>query len=466
MQDNLTLSDKPSTGNGVRPQTSRTNAGGNLPPPYSSVVGNRSENIRPRPPPDRRPSGSQDRRPSGSQDRRPSDSRDAKRGHRATNSGGPGASSSRGRPTDELDIFADPVEESPKKSGARRNSESSVIERSGKILSPEEEKERHERRRRERRQREKSKDGRPKRPNRKLDLIDKLDVTGIYGTGCEYLQCRQWFKLLTGIVFHHDGPFDACNPHRNRNGSRRAPMQAFPKDSLNNVLGGGGPVNRRPDHATFLGNNDEEAFKDYSAGSNGPRMKQRLEANIQSATTTLEPIHGEESLGLGTSTFLEGAPASRTAMQRRESESGPTGGGLNRKKSLAQKIRGINTTRREYGGPGRVNGPDGVYSASAISPPARTPGGSKLPERNPFFGDNPDGDETKKDAFVARPRKGSASPGSPIRSGERLERRTTAEGSPDSDQKPSVGFLSRVKSLKGGPRKPREMKPPPQLPAE
>src|ERR1700736_3612880 len=31
-------------------------------------------------------------------------------------------------------------------------------------------------------------------------------------------------------VFHHDGPFDACNPHRNRAGSKRAPMQAFPKD--------------------------------------------------------------------------------------------------------------------------------------------------------------------------------------------------------------------------------------------
>ena len=170
VQDNLTLGDKPSTSNSVRSPPSRSNTDGKLPPPYTAVAGNRNENVRPRPPPDRRPSGSQE----------------AKRGHRATNSGGPGVGSSRGRPTEELDIFADPAEDSPKKSEARRNSESSVMERSGKALSPEEEKERQERRRRERRQREKSKDSRPKRPNRKLDLIDKLDVTSIYGTGCEY----------------------------------------------------------------------------------------------------------------------------------------------------------------------------------------------------------------------------------------------------------------------------------------
>ena len=273
-------------------------------------------------------------------------------------------------------------------------------------------------------------------------------------------------KLLTGTVFHHDGPFDACNPHRNRTGSRRAPMQAFPKDSLNNVLGGGGPVNRRPDHATFLGNNHEEAFKDYSAGTmqGGYGLpKQKTEANIQSTTTTLEPIHGEESLGLGTSTFLEGAPASRTAMQRRESESGQAGGGLGRKKSLAQKIRGINTTRREYGPGGRINGPDGIYSASALSPTSRTPGGTRMPDKSPFFSDNADGDESKKDSVSAGERKGSGASGGP---GERLERRTTSDGTPDSDSKPSVGFLSRVKSLKGGPRKPREVRPPPQLPVE
>lgn len=59
---------------------------------------------------------------------------------------------------------------------------------SRKLLDPEEEKKRAERRRRERRHRERdTKDGKSsKKPDRKLDIIDKLDVTSIYGTGCEY----------------------------------------------------------------------------------------------------------------------------------------------------------------------------------------------------------------------------------------------------------------------------------------
>lgn len=105
-----------------------------------------------------------------------------------------GSSSSRPRaPAPELDIFADP-KTSPRKSESRRprrNSDSSVMERSsGKLLDADDEKKRERRRReRERRHRERdSKDGKDskgKKPgDRKLDVIDKLDVTSIYGTGC------------------------------------------------------------------------------------------------------------------------------------------------------------------------------------------------------------------------------------------------------------------------------------------
>jgi hypothetical protein len=236
-------------------------------------------------------------------------------------------------------------------------------------------------------------------------------------------------------------------------------MQAFPKDSLNNALGGGGPINRRPDHAAFLGNYDDEAFKDYSNGASGvdpydTRAKSsKTEANVQSATTRIEPIHGEETLGLGTSTFLEGAPASRTAMQRRESETGQTEGGLSRTKSLAQKIRGINTTRRDYGQAGRVTSPDGNYGASSYSPAVRSQGGSNTNHFNEFTS----GDDSKKDVSVtfAETRTGRArAPSSPGRGfGERLERRVTSGSSETEQPKSSGGFLSRVKSLKGGPRK-------------
>lgn len=101
------------------------------------------------------------------------------------------AAASRSRPSQELNIFADPTENLPRKSEprrVRRNSESSILETSAKLLDPEEEKKRQERRRRERRHRERereSKDGKPKKPDRKLDIIDQLDATSIYGTGCE-----------------------------------------------------------------------------------------------------------------------------------------------------------------------------------------------------------------------------------------------------------------------------------------
>lgn len=256
-------------------------------------------------------------------------------------------------------------------------------------------------------------------------------------------------------------------------------MQAFPKDSLNNVMGGGGPLNKRPDHATFLGQADEEAFKDYSkggAGNNGYEPYDTTgkatgsEPVVESATTRVEPIHGDESLGLGTSTFLEGAPASRAALQRRESEQkSPTemgGGGLNRKKSLAQKIRGINAPRRDYGPSGRITSPEGVYS-----PELRTPGGTRV-EANPFFNEFSKGDDGKKESItiVEPTRTGrSRAPSSPPRPGfgDRLQRRVTGEGNdpsmpPSTSQKTGGGFLSRVKSLKGGPRKPRAERSTPQ----
>jgi hypothetical protein len=287
------------------------------------------------------------------------------------------------------------------------------------------------------------------------------------------LRCRDRANFS---VFHHDGPFDACNPHRNRAGSKRAPMQAFPKDSLNNIIGGGGPLNSRPDHATFLGNNDDEAFKDYARGGagssnyasygNGARPSKPVEPVVVSALQRVEPIHGDESLGLGTSTFLEGTPASRNAIQRRETEEGmPEGNSLQRKKSLAQKIRGISNNRRDIGPPGRITNPEGAYGAT--SPELPTPSSRiSANEKNPFFKEfeaKEEGLDVKRDsnkgenitvaepeAKTERPR----APSSPKRGfGERLERRVTTDGTGEELPK-TGGFLSRVKSLKGKKQKP------------
>lgn len=83
---------------------------------------------------------------------------------------------------EELDIFADPIELKlrDRERRPRRNSESSVRDKTA--MDPEE-----ERKRRERKYRESKRSGsKSTKPNKKLDVIDKLDVTSIYGTGCEY----------------------------------------------------------------------------------------------------------------------------------------------------------------------------------------------------------------------------------------------------------------------------------------
>lgn len=243
-------------------------------------------------------------------------------------------------------------------------------------------------------------------------------------------------------------------------------MQAFPEDSLNNILGGGGPINRRPDHATFLGNGEVEAFTDFSKGGvgnqtyesygNGAVIPGKTAPIVESSTQRTEFVHGEESMGLGTSTFLEGAPASRAAIQRRQTETLPENGGLQRKKSLAQKIRGISSSRRDYGPSGPLTNPDGVYTPHSDG--QTTPNGSRSrTENNPFFNEYEPGKGESITIVEPSRRPGRArapsSPGS--RGGERLERRLTSDSEGFGEESKPSGFLSRVKSLKGGPRKPR-----------
>ncbi|EAW09917.1 Pal1 family protein [Aspergillus clavatus NRRL 1] len=351
---------------------------------------------------------------------------------------------------DPFDIFADPpLTKTTSRSGAsrdrerererrpRRNSESSVMDRP-KMLDPEDEKRRRERRRREReagRPRD-GKSSRSKKSNYQLDIIDKLDVTSIYGTG----------------MFHHDGPFDACNPHRNRKGSRTAPMQAFPEDSSNMALGGAGPNNKNINLDLFHGTM-EEGFNDYGATAalTGDTVNFDPKARI-------EPIHGAESMGLGTSTFLEGAPASRAAMQRRTSENENQfgqGGGLQRKKSLAQRLRGMN---RPPGG--RMVSPDASYNAPFSSSQS---GSLRTNERNPFFQDYDDAWD-KKGARISSVEEsrsghegGRARSSSSPKQNTTLERRHTNERSAAGFEEGKTGggggggFINRMKSL----RKPR-----------
>ncbi|KAL1965382.1 hypothetical protein VTN77DRAFT_5819 [Rasamsonia byssochlamydoides] len=328
---------------------------------------------------------------------------------------------------DPFDIFADPPDTKGRSSSRpregrprpRRNSESSVMEKP-KLLDLEDEKRRRERRHRDGDGKHRDGKHRSRRsPNYKLDVIDKLDVTSIYGTG----------------LFHHDGPFDACNPHRNRKGSKTAPMQAFPKDSKNMALGGAGPNNSDIDLALFHGHTSE-GYLDYSASG-------KSQAVAFDPTARVEPIHGAESMGLGTSTFLEGTPASRAAIERRQSENEEAQNGLQRKKSLAQKIRGINRTASA-----RVVSPEPVRSS---------PGSSGLPsssyksnERNPFFQDYDEAYD-KKGAKIEEAGRSRAS-SSPKRTAG-LERRITDDrpsgsGGGEESRTNGGGLINRMKSLR------------------
>ncbi|KAF1971915.1 Pal1-domain-containing protein, partial [Bimuria novae-zelandiae CBS 107.79] len=323
---------------------------------------------------------------------------------------------------------------------ARRNSESSMIDKGS--LDPFEERRRRERRkeRDERTRDPKSRSGKVRKPHG-LDIIDKLDVSGIYGPS----------------MIHHDGPYDAVQPHRNREKDKRAPMSAFPVGSANNALGGSGPVNDKIDLDKIHGRG-AEGFTDFGGAANTwgrPEIKER--ALTFGPKERSDIVHGEETYGLGTSTFLDGAPASRTAIQQNQTENQKAAaeGGLGRKKSIAQRFRGLNQPRRDYGADRpRITSSEARYGSAQSPQGPLTTGGSltasKANEKNPFFDDYDEAYEKKGAAINVAQQEGAISPGGR----NPLARAVTADsiGSPNESKPQGGGFLNRVKSLKGGRR--------------
>lgn len=273
-----------------------------------------------------------------------------------------------------------------------------------------------------------------------------------------------YIGLIDGAVFHHDGPYDALNPHRNRKGSRRAPMQAFPEGSLNNTLGGAGPLNSQSDHSAFMGNKEPEAFTDY--GTNSDRPTRRKEVPIFDPRSRGSVIYGDDSLGLGPSTFLEGTPASRTAIQQNEIDTQQQAQeiAMKRQKSVAHRAK-----RFVYGEGGRelragpMTNPEGIYtrqrSPTDAMPTAHSTTNASG-EKNPFFAEF---DRSNEEQITVRKRADSRtkSPTSPKHS-LGLERRSTSDASPESNVLKG-GLLARVKSLKGSkrqrPERPTEPSP-------
>ncbi|CDO96370.1 unnamed protein product [Kluyveromyces dobzhanskii CBS 2104] len=167
-----------------------------------------------------------------------------------------------------------------------------------------------------------------------VDVIDKLDVTGLFGG-----------------AFHHDGPFDACTPHRNKN-SKAAPVMAFPVDGPNSSIAG--PTGNKSFIKEVFGH-DNVDDDDYLYKSNGKPA-------VNSSTSTVDAIkpnssvtqfdtkaktqlvHGPTTAGLGSTTFLDGAPAAAAVV--RDEASSKEYGGIQRKKSLSQRLK-VGTNRND-----------------------------------------------------------------------------------------------------------------------
>lgn len=157
-----------------------------------------------------------------------------------------------------------------------------------------------------------------------LDLIDKMDVTGLFGPG----------------RFHHDGPFDACNPHRNKDKSN-APVKAFDLAGPNNSLS---VVD--PEYSRYM--QEETVYGRHSSVAGGPALLSEHPDDTFSATDDNKPLHGRFTAGLGTSTFLDGTPASRDAIAEADRAQLARSSQLGRGKSI---LRRRNTVGRQLASP-------------------------------------------------------------------------------------------------------------------
>jgi len=247
-------------------------------------------------------------------------------------------------------------------------------------------------------------------------------------------------------------------------------MKAFPKDSANNALGGAPIDPKTVNHNQYFGNPGEEAYADFSSGARRSKEGADYRPNIKNRSQSfdpvarVDPVHGDETLGLGTSTFLEGAPASRTAIQtmvqRRESEVEPmeNAGGLSRTKSIAQRIQRIrsqsqsNTRARPNRGSSAVNSAEAAYSSRDSDVP------KKANEINPFDNEYDQAYDKKGETIQVTEREEPSGHQRTPSSPKRNDKRATIDngdgtGSDEGGKQGGGGFLQRVKSLKTGARK-------------
>lgn len=285
----------------------------------------------------------------------------------------------RSRPTDPSRKESSRTHRSSRPSGER--SGESREHRSGESREHRSGESRSERERRHK-EREKNKSSRSKskkkveEPPKNVDTIDKLDVTGLFGG-----------------AFHHDGPFDACTPHRNKN-SKAAPVLAFPADGPNSSIKGSNHKNYKEHTIKYINglrdDDDDDLYTASVTRSNVPSLprneSQDTIAAIKASSNIItfdsnakaDPVHGQTTLGLGSSTFLDGTPASAAATQE---ESLHRANGLARKKSIKQRLAGSNEIPKPTNKSQENLNEDKIKFSSNEKESSSIPGGNSLLKR-------------------------------------------------------------------------------------
>lgn len=164
-----------------------------------------------------------------------------------------------------------------------------------------------------------------------VDTIDKLDVTGLFGGS-----------------FHHDGPFDACTPHRNKNNTA-APVLAFPVDGPNSTIGGATTKKSAMNEVFGVDDADDDSFLYSKQNSSKDALRSAAANHIKNldAKNKTQQVHGVETSGLGSSTFLDGAPASNQRTMGMNTVSQNLG--IQRGNTISYKTTDTSTFRTNYG---------------------------------------------------------------------------------------------------------------------
>jgi len=183
-------------------------------------------------------------------------------------------------------------------------------------------------------------------------------------------------------VFHHDGPFDACAPSRNRHRTK-APMAAWSDQTKQAIEEDFRATKESPRYepprkkvdaiAQAWGIHEPEPFEDFSAGggqSNEYRPHQvSYSRRSEEAPRRREAAPRRTALPPPQPIFVPGADAEFLASEPSPPLSPGSGAGMKRSKSLLQRIRKMRENPNMPVNNGESNGVQNTYDSGGFGHP-------------------------------------------------------------------------------------------------